>query len=177
MKICSTCEREYKPSSRHKDCPKCRAKKQKTPCTSCGELSNRKHKKCINCHNGAGPESPSWKGGKTRHQKGYIRSWVPGKGYVFEHVTVMEDMIGRPLLEGENVHHKNGIKDDNRPKNLELWTRPQPAGIRVEDAIEHAVEVLQLYAPDLLNGGISDLLESGIRTGLSDAPTSTSLDE
>jgi len=52
--------------------------------------------------------------------------------------------------------------------------RPQPAGIRASDAVVWAQEVLGLYAPELLNGGISDLSDSGIRTGLSDAPTSTS---
>jgi hypothetical protein len=29
----------------------------------------------------------------------------------------------------------NGVRDDNRPENLELWTRPQPLGIRVSEAI------------------------------------------
>jgi hypothetical protein len=75
-----------------------------------------------------------------------------GKGYyVFEHILVMERLLGCYLLPDESVHHLNGVRDDNRPENLELWTRPQPSGIRASDAVAWAREILARYEATLIS--------------------------
>lgn len=77
------------------------------------------------------------------------------RGHILEHVKVMADALGRPLIPGENVHHINGVRDDNRPENLELWSTSQPSGQRVEDKIVWAKELLALYQPDALASDLS----------------------
>lgn len=146
-RVCQECGRDFVPSSGHLRCPACRSRGT----CECGNPKQRKSATCSDCRTVAGTSNGNWGGGRSRHKAGYVVIWAPDHPragswpYVFEHILVMEDMLGRYLLPHESVHHRNGVRDDNRPENLELWTRPQPAGIRVSDAIIWAREILARY--------------------------------
>lgn len=78
-----------------------------------------------------GSDHWNFKGGRITTKQGYINVLVEqgdalgeamqnNKGYVLEHRLVMARQLGRPLRNSETVHHINGVRDDNRPDNLQL---------------------------------------------------------
>lgn len=118
-----------------------------------GTLRSNKQKSC-GCFSG-NRVGNGRVGHDLKTKDGYILKYLPShparkRNYVFEHRIVMESVIGRYLLKEETVHHKNGVKDDNRPENLELWASNHSSGQRVSDMIEHAINILKTYKPELL---------------------------
>lgn len=77
-------------------------------------------------------------------KSGYIQEYVGGC-WQMQHRLVMETRLGRKLAEDETVHHRNGVRGDNRPENLELWSSCHPSGQRVEDLLCFAREIIARY--------------------------------
>lgn len=76
-----------------------------------------------------GEKNPNWKGGQATDDQGYIRVLIRdhpranGRGYVRRSHLAAEKTLGRYLFPNEITHHKNEIRDDDRPENIEVMTR------------------------------------------------------
>ena len=146
-------------------------------CVDCGEAKFRKVCKkllggvesirCMKCARKRqfGENHPNWKQGRSKTKHGYIYTLVRSgdeyssmakrNRYVMEHRLVMAQFLGRCLEKYEVVHHKNGIKDDNRIENLELKVRGQHSR-------EHSIGYIEGYRKGLIDGAnakIDKLLE------------------
>jgi hypothetical protein len=86
---------------------------------------------------------------------------VDGAPKLAGHRLVMARHLGRPLHTDESVHHRNGIRHDDRIANLELWSSSHPSGQRVADEIPWTVQLLERYAPDLLRHGETPATSDG----------------
>jgi len=76
--------------------------------------------------NNALDKNPMWKGGRWTRKDGYVLVLKHGhpmarpSGYILEHRYLMSKHLRRTLDKNEIVHHINGIKNDNRIKNLKI---------------------------------------------------------
>lgn len=86
--------------------------------------------------------------GSTRiHETGYVHLRTE-RGWEAEHRVIMAAHLGRDLYDDETVHHRNGVRTDNRLENLELWASKHPKGQRVDDLVAWAKEFLARYSQD-----------------------------
>lgn len=154
------CGRHYETSWRRKHVDKCTVPDCDAPQVA---------KKICRKHYQRMSKSGTFEIDKSRHARNYTtEEWgAPFKineGYLavsrlvdgerekrMHHRVVMEQSLGRELLAEETVHHINGIRNDNRLENLELWSSRHPKGQRVQDKVAWAKEMLALYDPDALS--------------------------
>lgn len=125
--------------STQRECPNCRS-------TFTVLAKHKQQKYCSpGCRNRMANYSRSLRAGwKEQGKSGYIATTI--RGYtVMQHRVEMEKSLGRALKEYEHVHHKNGVRNDNRIENLELWIQRQPYGQRAVDTIEWAVAYLRFH--------------------------------
>jgi len=133
-KICKSCSQRRYEFSQGKLC-------------DCGKQIANKSIRCKSCSakHRVGSNHPNYGNGVKSDGRGYLQVLIGPKKYKAQHRLVMEAHIGRELDENENIHHKNGIRSDNRLENLELWSSSQPSGQRIRDLLDWAHQIIEKY--------------------------------
>jgi HNH endonuclease len=135
---CPHCGKEFKRKSRFRKNGTYNGLQQQTYCSgTCRNLARESKGYCLDKH--------GYKILTAGRKNGYCQP---------EHRAVMEKMIGRKLTKQETVHHKNGIRHDNRPENLELWSSRHGRGQRVDDQVSHHLAAIPGVFSGVLSMGV-----------------------
>jgi len=93
-------------------------------CPVCGKMIVRRSEFCVKHRRTyIGKDNPNWKGGRIKNRDGYIllslrdHPRANARHQVFEHIVIWEKAHG-PTPKRWQIHHINGVKDDNRLENL-----------------------------------------------------------
>jgi hypothetical protein len=119
------------------------------PAWNTGKKLSEEHRlkviKTLSSQNQRGDKNPQWKGGKIITKSGYVKvknythPYRTSNNYYPEHRLVMEEHLGRILSKDEKVHHKNGIKSDNRLENLLLLSNSEHSRIHRIDEVNKKI--------------------------------------
>jgi hypothetical protein len=169
MKVCTWCKetkefKEFVEDNRYKDGHHCYCRK----CTNFRQLNKHRSPEKLEKRRKYDRDKYRKKHGIPLDPPAFsVRKTIPGArhinvhGYVvlgksnhpnamknrriLEHILIMSKHLGRPIRKGETIHHKNGIRHDNRIENLELWNKKHKPGQRVSDMIPWCIEFLSEY--------------------------------
>lgn len=150
FKFCLLCEKPLNPRSSKYCSTDCRARgritRKEKPCENCGKVfSHEAATKARFCSIPCRKEGRKLKGpgAKQKRKDGYIAVYFPthpdagSNRHVLEHRLVMEQVLGRRLLRTEQVHHINGIRDDNRLENLQILSAADHSQISNKKGVEN----------------------------------------
>lgn len=127
-------------------------------CINCGCLVHWRRNKsqlCQKCSGKAnsGEKASNWKGGRVIDSGGYVRIYHPKPhhrrfivnttGYVLEHILVWEKANNKLLPDDCVIHHLNGIKTDNRPKNLVAISPKDHGGWTYSQCLQKRIRELE----------------------------------
>lgn len=148
------CRKHYEKAKRDGVWPACAlaptgGRQKKAPCKHCGKISYARglcylhYERQKDGRKMLGPKRGTT--GPIVTPQGYRAQHIGGGKYKLEHRIVMERLLGRPLYSHETVHHINGVRADNSPENLELWSSSHPPGQRVIDKLTWARGLIKQY--------------------------------